>query len=237
MLRARLLKLLEVRDAYTDLARMTQAGKATLFLDIGCHHGSTIERMIDAGITTPIHGFDPIRENLLHARQRLAAYPEVELHELALSDRSGEITFHVNRNVQTSSLLENDIGNLEAFPDQVAEVEARTVRTETLDEWLASHHLSNERIVIKSDIQGAEELLVQGSPKAFSKQVICFYGEVMLAPMYKNQASLESLNRRLDAFGLTLHYVYPCLLDSEGRAVQCDAIWVRKDLLKEIIRR
>lgn len=234
-LRYRLLKSLGYRDPFFDLAAIANGAAADLLLDIGCHEGHTILRVRDAGVRCPIVGFDPIPNNLDAARRHLKNQANVTLEEAAVSDRNDRDTFFVNRDNQTSSLLDNDLGNRESLPDQTEHLEPISVRTVTLDSWLDQHAPAATRIIVKCDVQGAESRVIQGGIHAFRDRIVAFYGEVMLAPMYRGQSTFSELREYLeDRFGMIFFNIYPCLRDDRGRVIQADALWVRPDFTKHL---
>ena len=228
-LRARALRFLGQNDAHEDLARIAHATQADLFLDIGCHRGDTLLRFLDAGISCPVVAFDPLEENLQAARGNLSDFPEVRFEQLAVSDQDGTASFFINRNNQTSSLLENDQGNLESFGKDTEHLQSAEVQVCRLDTWYAHQPLPRPRsILVKCDTQGAEERVVRGGINLFRRYVSAIYAEVMLGEMYQGQSDFSSLRKILEKdCGMVLHNIYPCLHDEKGRAVQMDVLWVR----------
>lgn len=225
--RARLQSIAGYTDPFYELAGLSRASKATLFLDIGCHHGDTLLRFIESGVNCPVAAFDPSGENLEKAKLLLRPFPQITFYQIALSDRNGTAEFHLNRNEQTSSLLENDSGNITSFAEDTASVGSCQVVTQTLDTWAAEHRIQGP-CVIKCDTQGAEGLVIEGGKSFIRQHCVAFYGEVMLGDMYKGQSSFGDIRNLLEKHcGLVLKNIYPCLHDKAGRAVQMDALWVR----------
>lgn len=225
--RAKLQSIAGYTDPFYDLARIAHGANARLFLDIGCHHGNTLLRFIESGIQCPVAAFDPFGDNIEKARRLLHALPQVRFYQLALSNANGTAQFYLNKNEQTSSLLVNDMGNLDSFADDTAPVGSCEVETRTLDSWVAEHGVTGP-CVIKCDTQGAEGLVIKGGKAFIREHCIAFYGEVMLGDMYKGQSSFGDIRNLLEKdCGLTLKNIYPCLHDEAGRAVQMDALWVR----------
>jgi FkbM family methyltransferase len=234
LVRAKLQRIAGYSDPFFDLARTTSESKARLFLDIGCHRGDTLLRFIESGIACPVAAFDPFGDNIERAKYLLHAFPQVSFYQLALSNRNGTISFHVNQNEQTSSLLENDSGNITSFPEDTAVLGTCDVTTQTLDSW-ADENAVQGPCVIKCDTQGAEGLVIEGGKSFISSHCVAFYGEVMLGEMYKGQSSFEQIRQMLEKdCGLVLKNIYPCLHDSAGRAVQMDALWIKSDLLSSM---
>ena len=227
--RAKFLAATGHSDPYDDLATISRRIQSDLFIDIGCHHGDALLRFVEAGVNCPIVAFDPVAKNLEISSRRLAHVPNIKFERLALSDEDGLAKFFMNRNEQTSSLLENEAGNIKSFGEDTAHVGVFEVPTRRLDAWYES--LSNRRpnrIIIKCDTQGAEGKVIRGGLHVIRNHVYAFYAEVMLGDMYQGQADFTSMRKLLeDECGLILHKVYPCLQDSTGKAVQMDALWIR----------
>jgi FkbM family methyltransferase len=231
--RARLQSFAGYTDPFFELADLSRAVGATLFLDIGCHHGDTLLRFIESGIECPVAAFDPFGENIEKAKRLLRPYPRVNFYQLALSNTNGKARFYINRNEQTSSLLANDTGNLDSFADDAAPAGSCEVETRTLDNWAAENGVTGP-CIIKCDTQGAEGLIIQGGRNFIREHCVAFYGEVMLGDMYKGQSSFGEIRALLERdCGLVLHNVFPCLHDKAGRAVQMDVLWIRRGKLPE----
>jgi FkbM family methyltransferase len=216
-------------DPFDDLATISRIVQADLFIDIGCHHGDALLRFVEAGVNCPIVAFDPVDKNLEIAFRHLAHVPKIKFERLALSDEDGSAKFFINRNEQTSSLLDNEAGNIKSFGQDTAHVGVFEVSTKRLDTWHESQPDTRpKRIIIKCDTQGAEGKVIRGGLHVIRNYVCAFYAEVMLGDMYQGQADFTSMRKLLeDECGLILHKVYPCLQDSTGKAVQMDALWIR----------
>ena len=227
--RGKLLAAFGHSDPFDDLAIFSRKIRAGLFIDIGCHHGDALLRFVEAGVNCPIVAFDPVAKNLEIASRRLVLVPNIKFARLALSDGDGSAKFFMNHNEQTSSLLENEAGNLTSFREDTAHVGIFEVPTRRLDAWYESQpNPRPKRIIIKCDTQGAEGKVIRGGLHVIRNHVCAFYAEVMLGDMYQGQADFASMRKLLeDECGLILHKVYPCLQDSTGKAVQMDALWIR----------
>jgi FkbM family methyltransferase len=225
--RAKLQSIAGYTDPFYELAGLSRASGARLFLDIGCHHGETLLRFIESGIQCPIAAFDPFGENIEKARRLLQPYPRINFYQLALSNTNDTARFYINRNEQTSSLLANDTGNLDSFADDTAPIGSCEVETRTLDSWASEHGVTGP-CIIKCDTQGAEGLVIQGGKNFIREHCVAFYGEVMLGDMYRGQSSFAEIRSLLEQdCGLVLKNIYPCLHDRAGRAVQMDVLWVK----------
>jgi len=230
-LRAQLQSVAGYSDPFHDLARIASVSDSRLFLDIGCHQGDTLLRFIESGIRCPVAAFDPFGENIEKAKRLLKPYARINFYQLALSNTNGHARFYLNKNEQTSSLLANDVGNIDAFAEDTAPVGSCEVETRTLDSWATEHKVTGP-CIIKCDTQGAEGLVIQGGKDFISKRCVAFYGEIMLGDMYKGQSSFCEIRALLEKdCGMVLRNVFPCLHDEAGQAVQMDALWVKREFL------
>ncbi len=225
----RIKRTLSVPNAYADLEKLVNRTSPDALLDIGSHVGGTIARMLEF-TSLPIHGFEPTSETFTKLQMRFGGHPQVSIHNIALSDKTGVATFHCNANDQTNSLLDNASGNSRAFHEHTKHLEEQTIQTLRLDEW-AHANLPGKSIIIKSDVQGAEGLLLNGGEKTFRTQVHAFYSEAQIASMYEGQTDFCELHKRMVELGFALHNIYPCFHDKQGRALQTDALWIKETFL------
>jgi FkbM family methyltransferase len=217
-------------DAFIDLTSLIQRTSPDAVLDIGSHIGETIARILETN-RIPIHGFEPTPATFDRLSKRFEGNSLISLHNIALSDKHGEATFHCNANEQTNSLLDNDQGNRELLAEHTRHINKQTIQTIRLDDWMAQH-LPSAKVVIKCDVQGAEGLLLAGGMSTFREQVIGFYSEAQIASMYEGQMGFFDMHRILTTeLGFALHNVYPCFHDKHGRALQTDAFWINEKYL------
>jgi FkbM family methyltransferase len=197
-------------------------------LDVGAHVGRMVERFADELVDVPIHAFEPTPSSAGALRLRASRFPNVTVHEVAVSDRAGVLPFFLNRFDETNSLLDN-AQSQGGLAEHVGRIEVRVI---TLDDWCAAHGSAGD-LVIKADMQGAEGRLIAGGRDAFAdRRVAAFYAEVLFAPMYEGQASFCELHETLTTrCGLALWQIYPLARDDSGRAAWGDALWLRDDAL------
>lgn len=228
-------KYFGIPDAYGELISIAKICGAEAVLDVGSYVGDTIQLFLDE-LSIPIHGFEPTPHSFRHLEQRFKAVPRVKLYNIALSRGDGFVDFFENRNPQTNSLLDNDSASSGSFYNAMAHLEKISVQTLSLDSWLEKHGVKG-KLVVKADVQGAEELLLAGGRNIFNNNIIAFYTEVQIEKMYENQIDFCKLHEILSCrFGFVLRHVFPCLHDAEGRATQFDCLWVKLDVLKEPFR-
>jgi len=218
-------------DAYGDMLTIAKMAKPTAILDIGSFVGDTVVRFLDE-FGLPVFGFEPTPSSFELLRQRFKNEARVKLFNCALANHEGEVSFYSNQNSQTNSLLENDEGNIQSFPVFTRHCNVLRINTKVLDKW-ADEHIPEGLLLIKADVQGAEERILDGGTQTFKNRVVALFTEVQLAPMYKEQATFASLHERLQDLGFCLYNLYPCFHDSIGKAVQTDGLWVKEMFLQQ----
>ncbi len=134
-------------------------------IDVGAHVGNILQHMIDISPRGRHYAFEP----LPHLSQELTeSFPQVIVHQAAVSDRSGESEFLFVENDPAYSGLRRRIYDR---PDP--KVTTIRVRVVTLDEIIPP----NEKIAfIKIDIEGGEFHAIEGGIETIrrGKPVIVF---------------------------------------------------------------
>jgi len=223
--------VLNMPDGYYSMGQIYRKIKPTAILDVGAHHGYTVDKLLDYAPGAKIHAFEPTPDSVVALRRRMSGRPNVHVHEIALGDTTGIVSFHLNVGEQTNSLLENlPLGQSPYDPVQkhLSQVQVQAM---TLDAWAAKFE-PNGMLLIKADIQGAERLLVAGGKNTFTQRVAAFYTEICILPQYENQTSLCELSETMvEELGFALFDIYPCTKDELGRAAFTDVMWVKPAVL------
>ncbi|VAW62689.1 hypothetical protein MNBD_GAMMA11-226 [hydrothermal vent metagenome] len=218
-------------DAYGDLISIARTHSPEAVMDIGSFIGYTIVRFTDE-LDVPVFGFEPTPATFQILNKKYEKSDQVKVFNVALSESNCKTNFFCNKNMQTNSLLDNDEGNINSFSDATEHVDEVEIEAVTLDSWM-ENNCPEGNVVIKSDIQGAEGLLIKGGEKTFKNRVIAFYSEAQLYPMYKNQVSFSELDSKLSNLGFVIFNIYPCMHDKHGKAIQTDVLWINSSLYKQ----
>lgn len=120
------------------------------FVDVGAHIGSVISEVASSDSTIKIVAIEAIPEKIVQLRRK---FPFIELHDCAVGESTGEVSFFINLKQSGYSSLRK--------PVSVNELETFEIRVpiKRLDEIV----LSNDIDVIKIDVEGAELGVLRGS--------------------------------------------------------------------------
>jgi FkbM family methyltransferase len=162
-------------------------------IDVGANHGLILTEVLRVAP----HGRHIAFEPLPHLAKLLAnSFPEVDVHQSALSNRAGEAPFSYVHGPSDgwSGLLFRPLPGAEQ-----PEVEEITVRLEALDEVLDPEY---HPALIKIDVEGAEQQVIEGALNTLRRH----------RPIVIFEHGLGSAN----AYGTTPADIYRLLCDEVG---------------------
>jgi FkbM family methyltransferase len=199
-----------------------------VILEIGCNDGTHTLWFLEAFRAPHVYCFEPDPRAITRFKAKVGQRKEVQLFEIALSDRDGEITFYQSSGKpeeEFAGTSANDIDSwdqsgsirppkehLEAFP-WVTFDQNITVPTTTLDAWCEAHGI--EAIdFIWMDVQGAEIDVFRGGAKALANTRF-LYTEYSTRQLYNGQFTLKQLLGYLQNFELLVRYQSDILLKNK----------------------
>lgn len=192
-------------------------------LEIGCNDGSDTLRFLNAMPAAKLYCFEPDPRAIARFKTKLgAALPRVRLFEGALSDRGGQIEFHVSDGPSPDSQAGWDLSgsirrpkNHVVYDPAVRFEKTIPVNTCRLDDWCAEHGIE-EIDFIWMDVQGAEGDVISGATRIL-KRTRFLYTEYSNNELYEGQPSLTQILAALPAFEVRARYPYDVLLENRNR--------------------
>lgn len=176
-------------------------------LDIGCNTGvySVVAREF-ASKSARIIGFEPIPRiaNLFKFNMELNNI-NVEINQLAVSDRNGIVSFYDMEGFdnQIGSL---DINHVKKHKHHTAIIEIKT-KSVTIDSYVELYHL--EKIdLIKIDVEGVEHLVIEGIKNTIIKDAPAIIVEI------SNQSTANAINNIFNSF--KHNYLFYEIIDDKG---------------------
>ena len=134
----------------------------SICIDVGANRGEVLQEIIAIAPNSKHFVFEPIPDLANFLRDR---YPDLQVYELALSDRQQEVEFQYIVNMSGYSGLGNRKIHATATGIE-PEIKKISVRTDTLDNIIPS---STKVSFIKIDIEGAEYLAMRGGVETIAK--------------------------------------------------------------------
>ena len=120
-----------------------------------------------------------------------------------MSDSKGIATFYKNEYSGSSSLLEMDDLHKKAYP-QTVNMEAIEVSCDMLDNLFVAEDFKGKVILLKLDVQGAEDKVLKGAEK-FLEAVDIILTEVSFVELYKDAILFNDMFHILEAHGFDVY--------------------------------
>jgi FkbM family methyltransferase len=197
--------------------------------DVGANRGLTSAAYTAVFPNATIHAFEPFPETCHAFRTNLGNNPFIRLNEVAVSDKEGVASLHVNTSVDTNSLLESQA--LGVSSDKSCQTQtAIEVPTITLDSYCKSHSI--EKIdILKIDVQGAEIKVLQGAKELLQQgRIRLIYTETYFQQQYVNQPLFHEIAAELYPYGFVLQDIYDPYYSQET-ILWSDSLFVHRSLL------
>lgn len=208
------------KESFTD--------KRIVIFDVGANRGSTVQRFSEYFPDSSIIAFEPIAALCDSMKHQFAGNKNIQIENCGISDINGELTFYVNKSIDTSSFLPSQKTGLNSDA-QVKNTEQLTVPVKTIEESCAEKNIAHIHI-LKLDIQGSELKALKGAAKLLKeKRIDVIYTEAYFIQQYVDQPSFAEIALYLSSFGYQLQDIYNPIY-GKGKIAWCDAIFVRGDL-------
>lgn len=191
-----------------------------LIIDVGANQGQFAEKMRSAKYRRDIISFEPV--SIVHDALKKKSRRDANWFvapRMAIGDRNGEIDINIYPDSTLSSAYR--------IISEIQEPTIERVSMYRLDDALAEYDLDKRTLLLKIDVQGFEQAVLDGAPQTL-KRAAALMVEVSLIKMYEHETPyLEMLTRLRDA---GFHAIYfPPVVNRKrlGEAVQVDAFLVR----------
>jgi FkbM family methyltransferase len=195
-------------------------------LDIGANVGQFGVALRRAGFSGTIVSVEPLHAAHAALSARAASDPGWLVERAAVSSAPGTISINVAGNSVSSSVLPMAERHARAAP-QSRYVATEQVRATTVDDLVERHRLDPPRTLLKIDVQGYEQAVLDGARHSLGG-----FGavrlELSLAELYEGQKLLPEMVQYLLGVGLELWSLEPGFRDpATGRLLQLDGLFLR----------
>lgn len=166
-------------------------------IDIGANVGEFGNFLYEFFKAETLVQFEPLVALEPRIRAATAKVKDHRLFQCALSDETGEATFHQVDALESSSLLKLGETHKSNFKQQI--VASITVPLRRLDDVLANQRLE-PGYVIKMDVQGVEDRIIKGGRQTFRRGDFVIV-EMSYCMLYENQSLFNEVHALLAEVG------------------------------------
>lgn len=209
------------RDIYTDAHKLFSLIPTPnpVIVDGGACVGSVTKVFLNAWPGSTVIAFEASRDLVVQLCRQYGKNPRVTVHDKALSNRDGKISFNVTKYIGTASILTPSQQSRTYNGDKVTIVKTTEVACARLD--TIAPHVD----VLKLDIQGSEIYALEGSKGLFDKIKLILV-EVMFYAAYDNEPLFGDINYFLTDNGFQLFNIYNMSTHKNGKLTFGEALYI-----------
>ena len=197
-------------------------------LDIGANTGQFGRQLRRAGYRGRIHSVEPLSRAFAELRHAAGRDHAWTVERAAVSGARGTLTMNVSRNSVSSSVLPILQRSVAAAP-QTRYVATEQVPATTVDDLVATHGFVPDRTLLKVDVQGYEQAVLDGAAKTLER-FAAIRTEMSLVALYEGQVLMPELVESLTGRGFELWFLEPGFTEpGTRRLLQLDGVFLRRE--------
>ncbi len=222
-----------------EVSRRSRAPRQTLLglrntgirtvLDIGANSGQFAREALLILPQARFYCFEPLSEPFAQLEQWAAQEKpgSVNPFNLAVGERNGTAPMFEHTDHSTSSSLLVSTALSQAIYPQTRRQTVTNVPVARLDDFLAKSALTlMPEMLIKMDVQGYEDRVIEGGRATLSRAKACLL-EVCFDPLYESQSTFKDIWAMLDALGYRFAGNLEQWYAADGHVIFADAVFVR----------
>lgn len=201
--------------------------KVNIIFDVGANTGQYAATLFSLGYKGKIISFEPLSDAHAALVKKSSSNPDWSAApRCALGDYDGEIDINVSENSVSSSILPVLNEHVKAEP------KSRTIRTEKtplfkLDTIASQYYNKSDRILLKIDTQGFEDVILKGAEETL-KKVKGVQLELSLVKLYEGQKLFIEMIQKMESMGFRLELLEPSFTDkATGKVLQMDGVFFK----------
>lgn len=208
--------------------RSLQAHGVDTALDIGANTGQFGAALRRAGFGGRIVSLEPLQSAYDELSRQAAADPGWTVQRSAVGSTVGTLTMNIAANSVSSSPLPILERHTDAAPGSTY-VGTEEVAATTVDDLVAGHAITPETALLKIDVQGYEQAVLDGA-QATLPRFAAVRTEMSLVPLYGGQVLMPEIISHLGARGFALWMFEPGFVEpATGRLLQADGVFFREE--------
>lgn len=211
----------------SNLMRTMDSHGVDTVIDVGANVGQFGALLRAGGFRGRLISCEPMSAAFQELRRRSANDSQWEVLQTAVGTGAQEAEINLSANSYSSSLLPMTDTHLQAASDS-AVVGTEMVQMTPLTSIVADHGIDPGHTLLKVDTQGYEaQVLDSAGPLLPGFAAIQL--ELSFVELYVGQPLFDDLRSRMDDQGLRLHSLEPGISGADGRLLQCDGLFVRRE--------
>ncbi|WP_254565184.1 FkbM family methyltransferase [Oscillatoria sp. HE19RPO] len=216
-----------VNSEFARLQYFFHQNNIDLVLDVGASTGGYGCLLRELGFTGRIVSFEPLSDSYskLKKLSELDSLWEVA-PRTAIGNMNGDIKINIASNSSSSSVLNMLDSHVNAAPGSKY-YESEIVQVTKLDTIAPDYFQSSQSILLKIDVQGYEKPVLEGAEKILEK-IKAIQVELSLLPLYQDQILWIEMIQYLENLGYQLYNFRPVLIDSSGKLLQVDGLFIKE---------
>lgn len=197
-------------------------------IDVGANSGEYAFDLREKGFAGEIVSFEPLPDAHAELVERAASDPLwIAAPRMALGDRPGTTEINVAGNSYSSSMLEMLALHASEAPGS-AYVDKARCEVSRLDDALDRLGVTVTDAFLKIDTQGYEHQVLLGATRTLAR-CVAVQIEISLVPLYAGAVPTWKTIALLGEAGFDLAYTAPVFQAEDGRMLQIDGTFVRRD--------
>jgi len=211
------------------LKRVLDYHDISLVVDVGANEGQYGDRLRRAGYTGRLLSFEPLSETHRILADHAASDENwVVPPPMALAERSGEAQINVSAHSAMSS-LRGFTPEMADLLDSAHFVATENVRLARLDDVIDDHAKKGDRILLKIDTQGTEDLVLDGAASSLPR-IDLLQLELSIVPVYEGTRGFTDMIGHLAGLGYEPVLFLPGYFNRRtARLIEIDGIFARRD--------
>ena len=220
-------KKLYSTDAFEQQKLLLEELSKPVIFDVGAYVGDVSKKYLSLFPDALIYAFEPFEDSYKKLKSNVKKIKNININNIALSDRIGKAGFNVNEFSPTNSLLESsEKGQHYWGKDLLDTRKVVKVKTTTIDEFSSKKAIPRIDI-LKLDTQGTEYMILEGARTMLNNNAISLiYMEIILVETYKGQRLLPEITDLLATSGYRLFGIYNPRISKTYDLNQVDAIFI-----------
>lgn len=197
---------------------------AEVIFDIGANKGLTTNEYLRLFPTAQIYAFEPFQDHFPLWKEITQKNSSVHFIPKGVSEISGSVSFNVNNNTDTNSILDTiKIG-------ATSDINCKTIRKETIevtsiDEFCITNNIAAIDI-LKIDTQGSELAILKGMTALLeNKKVKLIFTETYFKQQYADQPLFFEIAQYLKGYGYYVQDIYDTYY-GDRFLLMCDTIFM-----------